>query len=550
MSVDQPPTQKLFSFILGNDATSRRVPRLAPRRVSRLDASRAFASLSRLSRVSVVSLARPSVVSVVIMAAADESVDAVPVDADADADAARPDATVSATDDPPAHRLPPTNPHKKRKVALTFAYVGAGFAGMQRNPGVRTVEGELEAAIARAGGISEANAGDFGKVQWTRAARTDKGVSAVGQVVALKMVLEPPGTLERVNAALPDRFEVFGIDRVTNGFNAKTMCDRRRYEYVIPTWAFDPSVGRETASGVGGVGESAAGRFEFTESTRARVDAVLKNYCGTHNFHNYTVKVKPTDAQAKRYILSFDCSEPFEAHGETFVRCQVVGQSFMLHQIRKLIGTMLAVVRGELTEEDQKFALLTQRHAPTPMAPELGLFLCECIFGAYNDRFGSVHDKFQLDKYAEKSEKFKLEHVYAHIANQEREENTLRHWIRDTLHAKQLRAAFDASMASSIADGERLDASRVGDRRNRADKKKRPIAETVSPDVTAAFDRALREGADRFKRRKADARPSATAAGADRAPPATDAAPRDHSDASTLPRSRPPSHVPNDELSD
>ena len=59
--------------------------------------------------------------------------------------------------------------------------------------GAATAEGELEAAIARAGGISEANAGDFGKVQWTRAARTDKGVSAVGQVVALKMVLNRPG---------------------------------------------------------------------------------------------------------------------------------------------------------------------------------------------------------------------------------------------------------------------------------------------------------------------------------------------------------------------
>lgn len=475
----------------------------------------------------------------------DDDSRAVPV-ADVPATSARPSTT--SPDDPPLHKLPPTNPNKKRKVALTFAYVGAGFAGMQRNPGVRTVEGELEAAIARAGGISEANAGDFGKVQWTRAARTDKGVSAVGQVVALKMVLEPPGTLERVNAALPERFEVFGIDRVTNGFNAKTMCDRRRYEYVIPTWAFDPNVGRET--GGGGGEDAAATRFEFTESTRARVNAVLKNYCGTHNFHNYTVKVKPTDAQAKRYILSFDCSEPFEANGDVFVRCQVVGQSFMLHQIRKLIGTMLAVVRGELTEDDQKFALLSHRHVPTPMAPELGLFLCECIFGAYNDRFGSVHDAFQLDKYAEKSENFKRTHVYTHIANQEREQNTLRHWIRDTLHAKQLRAAFDASMAASIADGERLDASRVGDRRNRADKKKRPIDESTSPEIIDSFDRAVREGADRFKRRKAA---SASASAPPPPPRSRASAPREPSQASNTARSRPQnasSRVPNDELSD
>ena len=48
---------------------------------------------------------------------------------------------------------------------------------------------------------------------------------------------------------------MFGIDRVTNGFNAKTMCDRRRYEYAILTWAFDPNVGRET----GGGGEECCG---------------------------------------------------------------------------------------------------------------------------------------------------------------------------------------------------------------------------------------------------------------------------------------------------
>lgn len=43
------------------------------------------------------------------------------------------------------------------------------------------------------------------QIHWMRAARTDKGVSAVGQVVSLKMVLEPEGMLQRINAALPDQ---------------------------------------------------------------------------------------------------------------------------------------------------------------------------------------------------------------------------------------------------------------------------------------------------------------------------------------------------------
>ena len=386
------------------------------------------------------------------------------------------------------NRLPPTNLNKKRKCAVTFAYVGAGFAGMQRNPGVRTIEGELEAAIAKAGGISEANAGDFSKVQWTRAARTDKGVSAVGQVIALKMVLEPPGMVERINAALPERFEVFGIDRVTSGFNAKTMCDRRKYEYVLPTWAFNPNLGE--------LGDS---KFEFTEEMRRRVNEVLQNYCGTHNFHNYTVKVKPTDPQAKRYILSFDCSAPFEVDGEQFVRCQVVGQSFMLHQIRKLIGTMLAVMRGNLTEDDQKFALLTREFAPTPMAPELGLFLCECIYKAYNDKFGAVHENFELAKYQEKSEAFKREHVYTHIVRQEREESTLRNWIQDVL-VETLREQFDASMDASMRTGEKLDVSHVGQRQPKG--KRRASDDPVVKEMVHTFQEAIMAGAERSKSKK------------------------------------------------
>ena len=53
---------------------------------------------------------------------------------------------------------------------------------MQRNPGARTIEGELEKALFRAGAIAEGDLGDMWKIDWMRAARTDKGVSAMGQV--------------------------------------------------------------------------------------------------------------------------------------------------------------------------------------------------------------------------------------------------------------------------------------------------------------------------------------------------------------------------------
>jgi tRNA pseudouridine38-40 synthase len=65
---------------------------------------------------------------------------------------------------------------KKRKVAVTLGFVGAGYAGMQRNPGVRTIEDELEEAFHAAGGISAANLGDLRKARCA-AARAPRAAS-------------------------------------------------------------------------------------------------------------------------------------------------------------------------------------------------------------------------------------------------------------------------------------------------------------------------------------------------------------------------------------
>jgi tRNA pseudouridine38-40 synthase len=63
-------------------------------------------------------------------------------------------------------RAPREWPHgKKRKVVVLFGYVGAGYQGMQRNPGARTIEDELERAFYAAGGISDENMGDFSKAR-------------------------------------------------------------------------------------------------------------------------------------------------------------------------------------------------------------------------------------------------------------------------------------------------------------------------------------------------------------------------------------------------
>lgn len=77
-----------------------------------------------------------------------------------------------------------------------------------------------------------------------------------------------------------------------------------------------------------------------------------------------------------RFITEFEAGEPFEENGLEFVVIKVKGQSFMLHQIRKMIGMMIAVMRGYTTEATIE-ATWGKDRIDIPRAPGLGLMLNE-----------------------------------------------------------------------------------------------------------------------------------------------------------------------------
>jgi hypothetical protein len=101
----------------------------------------------------------------------EEEAPTVPGDAAADAEQEAPAAKLARADDAPAAADAPAGGAasrpggKKRKVVVMLGYVGAGYQGMQRNPGARTIEDELERAFHAAGGISEDNMGSFVKAR-------------------------------------------------------------------------------------------------------------------------------------------------------------------------------------------------------------------------------------------------------------------------------------------------------------------------------------------------------------------------------------------------
>lgn len=181
------------------------------------------------------------------------------------------------------------------------------------------------------------------------------------QVVSLK--LPENYDIEKINAEMPEDIRVFGCKRVTKGFNSKSQCDSRTYIYLLPTVVF----ANQNL-------EVQQKDFRLSDDIFTRVNDTLKLFLGTKNYHNYTSKKKPTDPSAKRYMREFECEKPFISQGIEFAILRVRGQSFMMHQIRKMIGMLLAVIRGLTTEETIQSSFGIEK-VNVPRAPGLGLML-------------------------------------------------------------------------------------------------------------------------------------------------------------------------------
>ncbi|GAB6024911.1 hypothetical protein CHUAL_010016 [Chamberlinius hualienensis] len=277
---------------------------------------------------------------------------------------------------------------KRKKVAMLLSYCGHGYMGMQRNPNVKTIEEDLLTALLNVGLITQEHFDLPQSMNFQRAARTDKGVSAARQVVSLRIALGD-NLKDKINDRLPPCIRVQSIIRTTKRFNSKFSCDARTYSYTLPTYAFAP------------VTEITTEDYRINESVIQEVNEILKRFKGTHNLWNFTSGRKFDDASSKRYIMHFECGEPFIEDGLEIVVIKVKGQSFMLHQIRKMIGITIAITRGMVH------------------------------YDYYNKRYSNdgIHEPLQWDSIKDEIEEFKRQHIYLPIIRIEKESKSMINWL-------------------------------------------------------------------------------------------------------------------------
>ena len=238
-------------------------------------------------------------------------------------------------------------------------YDGTDFSGFQVNPGKRTVQGVLEAALARLGHEGERRVDGAG--------RTDAGVHATGQVIAFTYTGRLTATeLDRaLDALLPTDIAIRGVRRVPDGFHPRFAARYREYRYTV--WNGPRSPIRERfALGV---------RAPLDTAAMERAGSVL---VGRHDFSAFGA----ADRQPVRTLHWVRVRR-----AGSLVTIDVAADAFLRQMVRRIVAALLEVGRGTLDEAAVAEALASRQPALNgAVAPARGLCLRRVVLGRTADR--------------------------------------------------------------------------------------------------------------------------------------------------------------------
>ncbi|KAJ7305073.1 hypothetical protein JRQ81_010885 [Phrynocephalus forsythii] len=265
----------------------------------------------------------------------------------------------------------------QRHVALKIAYLGWGYQGFasQENTS-NTIEDKLFEALSKTRLIENRQTSNY-----HRCGRTDKGVSAFGQVISLDLrsnhsrdnlgqstndkatkTSEEIRYTHMLNQVLPPDIRVLAWAPVESSFSARFSCLKRTYCYFFPRANLDVALMNAAA-------QKFVGTHDFRNLCKMDVANGVTNFCRTI----LTAEVRPvyTEEETKQ-------QSPFQMH-----QFRVTGQAFLYHQVRCMMAILFLI--GQRMEKPEIIDELLDiennpRKPQYSMAVEFPLVLYDCEF--------------------------------------------------------------------------------------------------------------------------------------------------------------------------
>jgi tRNA pseudouridine38-40 synthase len=238
----------------------------------------------------------------------------------------------------------------ERRYGAIVEYDGTDFLGYQIQADGRTVQGEIEKALAR---VFQTN------IRIDGAGRTDSGVHATGQVIAFTVVWKHSlEALQRaLNANLPDDVLIKSLGEVEAAFHPRFSALSRTYTYTLINQPWPRVLQRR-----------------FAYHVRPKLNMALMNQAGQMiiGWHDFASFGKPP--QGDNSVRQVTQAE-WRAEGNQLV-FYITANAFLYRMVRRIVGTLVQVGLGELTVEMVKDILDTRNLARSaPPAPACGLCL-------------------------------------------------------------------------------------------------------------------------------------------------------------------------------
>lgn len=237
------------------------------------------------------------------------------------------------------------------RTVIAVEYNGAEYHGWQRQHGVRTIQGELEAALSA---IADA------AVQLVAAGRTDAGVHALGQIAHFDSDSSRPDQawVAGANTKLSHDIRITGARRIEENFHARFSALARHYRYLI----FNRRVGS-------GVYADTVTKFA-RPLDHDRMAKAARHLLGEHDFTSF----RATSCQASSPVRTIHAVQ-VRRHG-AFVIVDVAANGFLHHMVRNIAGVLLAIGVGDRPAGWIREVLLARdRTLAAVTAPATGLYL-------------------------------------------------------------------------------------------------------------------------------------------------------------------------------